>query len=177
MNIFVLDYNPEVAAEYHCDKHVVKMILESAQLLSTAHRLLDGVEGIKYSKSGARLKDWKLPDARQDELYAASHVNHPCAIWCRASINNYFWLYRLFVALGIEYTKRYKKHHLTIEKLADALCLEPDNIKIGELTPFALAMPDECKTNDPVESYRNYYKTHKADIAVWNHSEIPFWWK
>lgn len=177
MNIFWLDNCPDTAAQYHCDKHVVKMILESAQLLSTAHKILDGQETVKYSKSGARLKDWVLPDTRELVLYKASHVNHPCAIWCRTTHANYGWLYRLFLALGNEYSRRYAKQHLSITKLADELALHPDGIKEGELTTPALAMPDECKTNDPVESYRNYYKIHKADIAVWSHSETPFWWK
>ena len=177
MNIFVLDEDPVLAAQYHCDKHVVKMILESAQLLSTAHRVLDGDLGHKFSKSGAKLKDYILPDARQDLLYKASHTNHPCALWVRETDCNYMWLCALFLALGDEYTYRYNRIHLSIGKLADILLCLPNNIKQGLCTPFVQAMPDECKNADVVTAYRTYYKTHKSEIATWTKRSTPDWYK
>ena len=94
MNIFYLDKDAEIAAQYHCDKHCVKMILESAQLLSTAHRVLDGDE-----------------DADRLGLYKSFSPNHPSAIWVRQSDQNYNWLWELLHYLGIEYSKRYDKVH------------------------------------------------------------------
>lgn len=178
MNIFYLDTDPVKAAQYHCDKHVVKMILESAQLLSTAHRVLDGEQGIRLSASGARLKDWVLPDHRQELLYKATHVNHPCAIWCRSSDRNYQWLFNLFMALGNEYGYRYAKQHLSIRKLADTLMEYPSRIPWTTwLDNPPQAMPDECKDSDPVIAYRNYYKTHKSEIATWTKRSVPDWYK
>lgn len=176
MNIFYLDTDPRVAASYHCDKHCVKMILESAQLLSTAHRVLDGVPGTKKSPSGRNLKTWILDDYRDAELYSATHVNHPCALWARQSSANYYWLESLFVNLCLEYTRRYGRVHLCESKLQDILAYSPDNIVKGDLTPPALAMPDHCKVdNDPVASYRNYYILEKSSIAVWAYSPQPDW--
>lgn len=178
MNVFFLDTDPIKAAQYHADKHVVKMILESAQLLSTAHRVLDGTIGTKLSKSGARLKDYTLPDSvRQDSLYKASHVNHPCAIWCHATTGNYRWLHDLFVALGKEYSYRYQKQHASIEALDWLLDVEPDFIMHGAFEMPPQAMPDDCKTTDTVAAYRNYYMTHKRDIAVWTKRSVPDWYK
>jgi len=85
MNIFYLDKDPRICAENHCDKHCVKMILEYAQLLSTAHRVLDGDP------------NQELPDGRQDVLYKATHVNHPSAVWVRQNEANYKWLYKMWI--------------------------------------------------------------------------------
>lgn len=177
MNIFILDTNPELCAQYHCDKHVVKMILEAAQLLSTTHRVLDGVLGHKLSSNGRKLKDYILPDDRQDLLYKATHVNHPCAVWARQSTQNYIWLYNLFVELGREYTYRYAKTHLSLQKLEDILLIPPDNLSPSQQTPFAQAMPDECKNADAVTAYRTYYKTHKSEIAAWTKRSTPNWYQ
>ena len=111
MNIFFIDPNPTQAAEWMVDKHVVKMILESAQLLSTAHRILDGVEYQGQSQSGRKARRWKLLDQRENVLYSATHINHPSAVWCRASVENYNWLVDHFYALMGEYTYRYNKQH------------------------------------------------------------------
>lgn len=178
MNIFFLDRDPILCAQYHCDKHVVKMILESAQLLSTAHRVLDGVPGTEVSPAGRNLKTWIFPDERNDYLYAATHVNHPCAIWCRDFSGNYYWLYNLFVALGREYSLRYKRQHLTIQKLEDALAYAPDKIIwYTEVIDPPQCMPDYCKHEDTVVAYRQYYSLEKSQIAVWAHSEVPYWYQ
>ena len=103
MNIFYLDHDVAKCAEMHNDKHVVKMILEYCQLLSTAHRYLDGVEQIGQTKTGRNVKRWKLNDERDTILYSATHINHPSAVWCRQTAANYHWLYKLLVELCKEY--------------------------------------------------------------------------
>lgn len=177
MNIFALDNDPVVAARYHNDKHVVKMILESAQLLSTAHRLLDGQQSIVL-KNGRKMKTWTLSDDREHALYRATHMNHPSAVWVRQSKANYRWLFRLFRALLQEYTDRYGKTH-KCDAMLSTLVSTPSNIPDTGLTPFALAMPDEYKViGDPVQSYRNYYMGSKRSMAVWGRGKLPApeWW-
>lgn len=158
MNIFVLNEDPDLAAKDHCDRHIVKMALESAQLLSTAHRVVSGSA---------------LPKSLDASLYRATHVNHPCSIWVRESRGNYDWALNLFRAQLKEYTFRYKKIH-GCERLVDFLVDAPAGLT-GERTPFALAMPDELKTVDAVESYRRYYRRDKAEIAKWKFRPIPQW--
>ena len=129
MNIFYLNENPEIAAVEHNDKHCVKMILESAQMLCTAHRVLDG-------------------DERADELfmYKKAHVNHPSTIWVRDNVHNYWWLYRLFTALCDEYTYRYGKGHMTDLKLRDTLRKPPMNIPVNKkFYQPPQCMPDQYK--------------------------------
>ena len=132
MNVFYLHHNPKTCAKYHNDKHCVKMILEYAQLMSTAHRIIDG-------------------DDANNLVYKATHKNHPSAIWARHSDLNYDWLYKLFEELSSEYTYRYGKQHLSYTKLKDILRYPPDNITIGEFTQPTPAMPDHCKIpNDSI---------------------------
>lgn len=183
MNIFALDTDPILAAKFHNDRHVVKMVLESAQLLSTAHRLLDGQQTIveRQTKSGKtrKVKVWKLDDSREYALYQATHINHPSAVWARQNRANYRWLFRLFRALLQEYTDRYGKVH-KCDAMLSTLVSPPAAIPAGDvITPFALAMPDECKViGDPVKSYRQYYMVSKRSMAVWNRgkSPPPEWW-
>lgn len=151
MNIFYLDRTPSSAARYHSDTHCVKMILETAQLLSTAHHVLG--DGATYKKT---------------------HENHPCAVWIRESQLHYRWAYDLLVALCDEYTARYGKVHATA-RLLDELREPP------AATPHAVwqdppqCMPDEYKRTDCVEAYRAYYVGGKADINKWAHSPRPHW--
>ena len=180
MNIFYLNQNPKIAAQEHVDRHVVKMILESAQLLSTAHRVLDGSTKIlqKLDKSGKTrtVKSHVLSDINLNEvLYKATHVNHPCAIWCRESINNYMWLYELFVALCDEYTFRYGKKHKTDLILRDILKSPPRNITPHALTTPAQAMPVQYKHSNPVIAYQNYYIGEKSKFAKWTNRQTPSW--
>ena len=177
MNIFYLSNDPVEAAQAHLDKHVVKMILEYAQLLSTAHRIIDGSERVVLSNSGRKKKVWELNDQRNELLYSATHINHPSAIWARSSSCNYEWLYRLFCATCDEYTHRYGKVHLTDSKLRDVLKQHPKRIGKSKAwvgpTP---AMPDECKVaGDPLASYKRYYIDKKADMAKWTNREPPEW--
>lgn len=176
MNIFYLDHDPRKCAEQHCDKHVVKMILEYAQLLSTAHRCLDGIQSTGLSPKGRRVVSWSLPDSRDVVLYRATHINHPSAVWVRKSSRNYDWLYVMWRELMSEYTHRYHKRH-ACEKLINQLRKLPYNIPQGGFTEPPPAMPDYCKVaGDSIQSYRNYYINEKVRFAKWK-TIIPDWFK
>ena len=175
MNIFAVHNDPTIAAQSLVDKHIVKMVLESCQLLSTAHRILDGTEYIDKTKTGRNVKRWRLPDEREEHLYSATHINHPSAVWCRATNNNYNWLYCHFGALLNEYTYRYGKVHKCAE-MVPWLERPPFAIPVGYKTQVTPAMPDEYKVaNDSVASYRNYYRVAKARMHKWTNREAPEW--
>lgn len=181
MNIFILDKNPIKAAQQQCDKHVVKMVLESAQMLSTVHRVLDGTLTRIPSKSGKTMvKAWVLPDSRENILYKAVHVGHPCTQWTMESLSNYAWHYDHFEALAIEYEYRYGKKHKSYVDLEYALSIPPKNIRqdIGQ-TPFKLAMgaaPECINKSDPVGSYRAFYQTKQDRFSMdWTKRSIPEW--
>ena len=153
MNIFVLSVIPREAAKYHCDKHVVKMILETAQLLYCAHWVLD-------------------PDGLPPTAYKKTHPNHPCSIWIRESVENYRWLSDLGLCLCREYTYRYGKTHKTEEHI---LWLS-DNfppLPMTEQTPFRMAMPDEYKCEDPILAYQAYYLGAKERMLVFSKRPPP----
>jgi len=154
MNIFFLDESPTLSAKYHVDKHVVKMILETAQLLCGVHHATD--------------------QATDQVPYKLSHKNHPCAIWARESLSNYLYLCELGLELGKEYTYRYGKRHKSIEVIEWCIVNKPNIPDIGFTKP-AMAMPDEFKTDSVVESYRNYYMGAKISLASWKNREKPFW--
>ena len=154
MNIFLLDKNLEKCAQYHVDRHVVKMILESAQLLCSVHHICGELE----------------------PPYKLAHKNHPCSIWCRASLTNYLYLCELGLELSKEYTYRYNKHHKSTDVIQWCLNNLPNIPDIG-FTPPALAMPDQYKVDDFVQSYRNYYIGEKKGFATWKNREIPYWFK
>ena len=175
MNIFYLDTDTKECAKQHLDKHVVKMILEYAQLLSTAHRLLDGYEYEGKSISGRKAMRWKLDDARENNLYLASHMKHPSGIWCRQSEDSYWWLYSLWRELMKEYTFRYGKKH-ACSRLLNCLDIAPSNIPGGDFYPPTPAMPDECKVkNNSLASYHKYYIEKKNHFAKWTKREVPLW--
>ena len=179
MKIFYLDHDVTKCAEMHNDKHVVKMILEYAQLLSTAHRILDGHESTILSASGRKKKVWQLPDNRDSVLYSATHANHPSAVWVRQSDKNYLWLANMLVALCEEYTHRYTKTH-KVER--DGLCYVllkniPHNIRNSDFTQPTPAMPDNVKiAGDSIKSYRNYYINNKTHLANWKKRTTPEWY-
>ena len=184
MNIFVLHQDPIVAAQMQCDKHVVKMIVESAQMLSTAHRMLDGTVQIAPSKSGKRMvKHYRLfDDPEMDQLlYKAVHYKHPCTVWTMQTAANYRWHYDHFAALCDEYTYRYGKVHKSDRDLRDILISLPRNISdIDELLPFPLAMKSnpECMFDDPVKSYRAFYQTKQHRFSMkWTKRPVPEWFK
>jgi hypothetical protein len=157
------------------DKHVVKMILETAQLLSTAHRLLDGEEYVGQSTSGRKARRWRLPDDRETIIYSATHINHPSAVWCRQSNNNYNWLYCHFAALLNEYTYRYGKVH-KCASMASTLRFTPQLIPVGYFTPVTPAMAEQyIISQDSVLNYRNYYKQGKTHLHKWTKRQPPEW--
>ena len=159
MNIFYFYECPIKSARAQPDKMLVKMPLETAQMLCTAHRELDGNE---Y--------------ADEQGLYKRAYWNHPCTIWARESSANYFWLYKHFLALGREYTFRYGKIHKSVDKLAQALFKQPDNISRTGMTTLAQAMPDEYKHDDPTVAYRDYV-IHEKHYAKWEQGrDKPEWW-
>lgn len=181
MNIFYLHSDPKICAAMHADKHCVKMILEYAQLLSTAHRVLDGVESQGMTATGRSQKVWTLEDSTlENALYKATHVNHPSAVWTRKSFDNYVWLHHLLTYLCKEYTLRYGKVHKVqssglLRTLADA----PEALEVTKYIEFTQptpAMPDEyIVPGDSIQSYRNYYVGAKKAFAKWKASPIPEW--
>ena len=183
MNIFYLSKDPIEAARMSCDKHVCKMIIESAQMLSTAHRLLDGEEYMDKTKNGRNIKRWRLKNSNEEAIiYKASHIKHPSTIWVMSSAYNYRWLYLHMIELNEEFKKRYNhtKDHMTIRKLKDLLLHPPKNISLGKIgTDPTPAMPDECKIpGDVVGSYRKYYIMKKREFATWKApAKMPDWYK
>lgn len=152
MNIFILDLDLTKCAKSHVDRHVVKMPLESAQMLSTAVRL----SGI-------------------DAGYKITHQNHPCSIWVRSSLGNWLWLRDLAYELNEEWRYRYN-HSNDCKSYETIKSLPLPNIDDIGLTKFPICMDDESKiSDDPVLSYRNYYNTQKSHIFSWKNREIPDW--
>lgn len=183
MNIFILDESPVESARLQCDKHVVKMIVESAQMLSTAHRMLDGTLEKRPSKSGKTMVNYyRLDDPKKEDLfYKAVHFYHPCTVWTMESKANYKWHHNHFVALCDEYRYRYGKVHKSDELLRYALLDAPENIPDIPMTQFKLAMgvaPQCMHEDDPVRSYREFYQTKQERFKmVWTRREIPEWFK
>ena len=159
MNVFYLDHDPQTCARYHNNKHCVKMILEYAQMLSTAHRVLD--------------------DDVHPDLYKIAHKNHPSTIWTRSSKQHYDWLFRLFRMVSAEYTLRYSngefKVHKSWDKLGKILETAPKNIEDNGWIDPPQCMPDHCKDDNVVKAYRNYYIKEKSKFAEWKYSSVPSW--
>lgn len=177
MNIFVLDNSPTIAAKYMCDKHVVKMILESCQLLSTAHRVLDGTQKQVITSKNRKYTTFVMSCPKLDSfLYKSTMINHPCTIWTRDGSSNYAWLAYHNISLINEYSSRYNKNHASTELAQWLLRNIPNNIIQKPLTPFALAMPDEYKCENAVWSYRNYYINEKYKFAKWKNGNVPNWY-
>ena len=177
MNIFYVNSDPEVAARSMVDRHVVKMILETAQLLSTAHRVIDGEEYVGQTQTGRKAKRWRLSGNADAIMYAATHINHPSAVWVRENSANYNWLYDHLLALGREYTYRYGRTHLTIDKLKDILKDAPANIEQSKvMTKMPSCMDKQYIISlDPIINYRNYYNYGKTDLLRWSNRPPPKW--
>jgi len=177
MNTFYLDHKPSTSAQMHCDKHVCKMVIEYAQLMSTAHRVLDGEMYYGLTKNGRKIKRWKLEDPVMEEgLMKASHVNHPSNLWIRSSNNNYNWLFEMWIELLKEYALRYGRQH-ACENYIDLLRTPPKNIEVGYKTQPPQAMPDDVKVKgDSVTAYRQYYNKYKKDFATWKVRPQPDWY-
>lgn len=171
MNIFVLDYNVEQCAEYHCDKHIVKMILESVQMICTNHSMFS-------------LKTLDF----EDIPYKSTHAMHPCTIWARESKQNYIWLCDLVEALHNEWQYRFDEQNVdnyeprehksyTVFKNLNHELMQQHLPDIG-LQPFAQALPEEHKCGiDAVEGYRKYYAKDKAHILQYTKRSLPKWLK
>ena len=160
MNIFYLDKDPKLAAIYQYNKHVVKMILESAQMLCTAHHCYGSAE------------------QKANVPYKQAHLNHPSTIWARQSKSTYMWLYDHMMALGTEYYVRYGKTHLTITKCKDFLATPPKHIQGDERSQPPQAMPNEYKHKDSIIAYWQYYindKSHIAGKTENKYREIPIY--
>lgn len=152
MNIFVLDKSPLYAAEYHCDSHVVKMVLETAQIMSAVHH--------RHPADGDYYR------------YKPTHLNHPCTKWAMQSLDNYMWLRDLGIYLGREFTYRYYNVHKSAKVLE---ALPPPDLESSGFTPFAQAMPDKYKHDDPVQAYRQYYLGAKRHLLRYSRRGKPDW--
>jgi len=156
MNIFVLDRSPQAAAQMQCDRHVVKMVLESAQMLCTAVNLLGG-----------------------ESPYKSNHINHPCSIWVRETLGNFIWLYDHGMALAKEYTHRYSKVHKSQAVIQHCMDQRAEGLPLYDLTTteHPLCMPDQYRGDDVVTSYRAFYLGDKSRFAQWNKARTaPDWW-
>lgn len=152
MNIFILDKNIKKCAQYHCDQHVIKMILESAQMLCTS----------------LRKKGFEPP-------YKSTHPKHPCVLWIEESYDNNLWLQELMAALNEEYKYRYnkKEDHSSMKVLAEIRDMKYESIG---LTEFAQAMPDVYKCpGNTVKAYRDFYRAEKMKFAKWTRRPVPPW--
>lgn len=181
MNIFFLSSDPNECAKFHNNKHLISQLKESAQLLSTAHRVLDGHQIVEKKLSGRKVKRWKLDDFLLDNaLYKATHINHPSAVWVRQSIANYKWLVNLLYSLCAEYTHRYEKIHKVEHSglLNHLFICYPRNISYNTFTEPPPAMPDIYKVcGDSIQSYRNYYMGAKREFANWKKRPVPLWFQ
>ena len=164
MNIFVLDDNPFRAAEMMCDKHIPKMIVESAQMMASALR-----------RHGATDED--MPLTKSGTPYKGGYKHHPCTVWAGDSFENFSWLTDHAMTLCFEYTSRFGKKHGCDDAISHLWRLAI-KVKLGashQRTPFAQAMPDEYKDDDAVKAYRAYY--HSKQFAKWEKgTPAPNWW-
>jgi len=153
MNIFVLHLDPVKAAKMHCDKHAVKMPVETAQLLSNVFHI-----------------------NRLDAPYRACHMHHPCTLWAAQSSTNFLWLAKLGIALCEEYTRRYGKQH-KCQQIIQTMIDRFYELQFSETdgTPFPLCMPEEYRCADAIRSYRAYYIHEKSYFAKWKYSRKPSW--
>ena len=182
MNIFYLHYDTKICAQEHLDKHVVKMIVEYAQLMSTAHRILDGNHYFDKSKNGRKIARWKLDDHRENLLYHAVSYNHPSAVWVREDLSHYQWLWNLASELCQEYRYRYggttdKQHKTSL--VIQNLSFAPNNIpRTGIFQEPPQAMPEDVKVpGDSIQAYKNYYLKYKRGFAKWKVRGAPHWYK
>lgn len=168
MNIFYLHSSPAQAAQWFVNKHKVKMIVETAQMLSTAHRVHDGV---------VKGKERVLPgeESGQQHCYRVAHLHHPSTAWTVLNRSNYEWHFQLFSEMLAEYTRHYKRKHSS-ENLFSFLSKAPANMPSGEFSPPPLAMPVHYKVStDPVDCYRRFYAGDKWRFAKWKNDNMPPW--
>jgi len=180
MNVFFLDEDPDRAGMMQCDKHVVKMNCEYAQMMSTAHRVIDGKKWTDRTANGRKISRWWLENELFDKnLYKASHINHPSNIWLRKNPANYQWLYRMWVSTLREYERRYERTHES-KKLISLLGNVPEGLankpyQFSQPPPAMKEYPQCIVPGDAVTSYRNYYWEAKRSFATWKTGK-PAWW-
>lgn len=168
MNLFILSLCFQECVESMFDKHVSKILLEAVQMLCTTIQIVDPDNPVKDHV----------------KIYKIAHKNHPVTIWMRASLDNYMWTLNLVEAMHNEWKYRYDhpaekmhKSYIVAHYLRDFAPTADKFPNVG-LTPFALAMPKECKSEDAVESYRKYYQTpEKQRIASWKKRGKPKWYQ
>lgn len=175
MNIFVLDKQPRIAAHYMCNKHVVKMIVESCQLMSTAHHVLDGRTITRTAKNGRKFGTYEHTRPGFTFL-RCTMINHPCSIWTRSCKHAYYWLWEHTHELLRVYKSRYEKIHAYDDMIQHSLIHAPKNISDCNAPPFAQAMPDKYKKPCAVEAYRAYYIGEKSRFAKWPDKKTPQWY-
>ena len=170
MNIFVLDENPIRAAEMMCDKHIPKMVVESAQMMASAVRRWGATDDV-------------MPLTKAGKPYKGGYPNHPCTVWAGDTFGNFSWLNDHAIALCVEYTSRFGKEHACADPIStmwrvgiDWVIALPCELRtVHTMTPFALAMPDEFKQENAVQAYRAYY--HSKAFAKWEKgTPAPHWW-
>lgn len=182
MNIFVLDNKPEMIAKYLCDKHIISHILESAQMLSTAHwvKLLESKN--KSVADFKKMRDMKeyLYENTSKKLqppYKLTHIHHPCTVWTHQTKQNYIWHLELCYELCKVYTCRYNKTHKSEQYIQWFRNNLPLNIKDDKLQDFPICMKEEYKiSNDPVVCYKYYYIMDKSRFAKWKLGNVPSWY-
>lgn len=183
MNIFVLSTKPAACARYHCDRHVVKMPLETTQMLVSAFYFRHGLKTRSEIAAARPLVDEifaGFPRIYEDGSpwpYGLVHENHPCTIWCRTAAKNWLWGLELGFELCREYTYRYGKRHAVEPILEWASAQEVPAPARERRTPFAQAMSDECKARNAVTAYRDFYHRYKFSFASWKDREPPPWWQ
>lgn len=182
MNIFVLDEEPTIAAVMHCDKHCNKMIVEHTQMMSAAYYstidIYSKKESYKKQEEVSRIfKGWPRKNKQGlDWPYSITHVNHPCTIWTRSSIENFNWVLSCTEALCQQFELRWKHEH-SIKNIVKWMKANPPKLPSGGLTSFAKAVPDCLKALDPVEGYRRCYALKTLTMKVeWQFTEKPNWW-
>ena len=181
MNLFILAEDHDECAEYHIDKHIGKMQLEAAQIMATA-LWVDKILGhVPRKLNTEELGEIKAVMAVEPPIeqrtfirYKAAHHNHPCTIWCRESLDNFIWTHNYVTALNSECIWRgYKSHASCAEVLKMP---DPQKLPSRGLTPFAMAMPDELKSENVIAAYHLFYELDKGPIATWKRRGPPAWW-
>ena len=164
MNIFVLSLCPIEAAQFLCDKHIPKLIVECFQMLGSAQR-----------RHG--VNDAQMPLTSKGTPLLGGYHHHPATRFTGETRENYYWVCRHALAMLSEYQMRFKKIHACTQGIIQ-LSLMGANIPEGALTDFAQCMPDRFKTNDAVFSYRVYYFIAKGHFAKWEKGrKKPDWFK
>jgi hypothetical protein len=182
MNIFVLHEDPKIAAQMHCDKHVPKMLVEHAQMLAAAYYSTLGISRKKeipdrQKEVNEMFRGWpRKHEDGTEHHYAITHVNHPCTVWTRQTIENFNWLLECTDELCLEFERRWK-HQPSIKKIVNWMRENPPKLPSSTLTPFAQAMPDCYKNSNAPEAYREYYAMKTTYMKIeWKFFGSPEWW-